>query len=238
MIFLVCVGGDLLYCCHFSHGDFQWSCSTKQHLPFASSALTAGLLEYKFAVFSHWVKDTHFWGTNLLFWHEICEQTVLQFLVSLRGDADISGNDTLFKQIFNLDLLMFVSGCGKHSVLRFELMKTYDKRGDGPSTCSLQFSFLSSLKFNSEFFISQTVLGYAIVTNNAQISAASKSKVHSQVDGVCPIWNVGSYHSEGKETWWIITASYGIWPGNNITFTHISLASQWKANQGKSNGHA
>lgn len=53
MIFLVCVGGDLLYCCHFSHGDFQWSCSTKQHLPFASSALTAGLLEYKFAVFSH-----------------------------------------------------------------------------------------------------------------------------------------------------------------------------------------
>lgn len=75
---------------------------------------------------------------------------------------------------------MFVAGYGKHSILRFEPRKNYEKRTMGSTGMVIppvvfKFCFLdfSSLKFHPKYFlINQVVLGYAAVTNNTQISVA------------------------------------------------------------------
>lgn len=75
---------------------------------------------------------------------------------------------------------MFVSDCGKCSVLKAEPVKKYEvgtMNSMGMVIPPIIFKFpsfdISSFKFHLEFFkISQAVLGYVAVTNNTQISVA------------------------------------------------------------------
>lgn len=80
-----------------------------------------------------------------------------------KSDADqraIWQHEALFQQIFDLVAVMFVSGCGKHSILRFEPVNNYEKRTMSSvvlivSPIIIRFSFLdffSAFKFYSDFF--------------------------------------------------------------------------------------
>jgi hypothetical protein len=75
--------------------------------------------------------------------------------VSFRGDAENNGvwqHDMLVKQIFSFGVLTFVSGYGKHDVLRFEPIKNYEKRTRSMEVVIVaiffRLSFLSSFFFN------------------------------------------------------------------------------------------
>lgn len=76
--------------------------------------------------------------------------------------SDIWQHDALFKQIFNLVILMFVSGCGKHSILGFEPVNNDEKRTMSSvvmivSPIIFKFSFLDFFlrsSFIQTFFVS------------------------------------------------------------------------------------
>lgn len=87
-------------------------------------------LNINLLVFSHWVKGTHFWGAHLLFWHTYVDRLF---------PADFSICEKWCWQQWHLAAWCFVQtniqvgyvevspGHGKHSVLRFEPVKNYEK---------------------------------------------------------------------------------------------------------------